>query len=62
MKKELVKIGRKIIGFTWQDQKGQYWFAFGKPSQSEYIAFACDSIEQGRNKILEYAAPSLALA
>jgi hypothetical protein len=62
MKQELVKIGRKIIGFTWQDRQGQCWFAFGKPSQSSYISFACNSIEQGKEKILEYAAPIQALA
>lgn len=44
--KNLVKRGRKIIGFVWQDKNGQHWYAFGKPSQSQYISFACNSIEQ----------------
>ena len=46
--KHLVKNGRKIIGFVYLSN-GQYWYAFGKPSQFEYIAFACDSIEAGRH-------------
>ena len=45
--KNLVKRGRRIIGFVWQDKNGQHWYAFGKPSQNQYIAFACNSIEQG---------------
>lgn len=45
--KNLVKKGRRIIGFVWQDKNGQHWYAFGKPSQSQYISFACNSIEQG---------------
>lgn len=47
MKKHLVKNGNKIKGFVYQDNNGAYWYAFGKPSQSDYIAFACKSIEHG---------------
>lgn len=49
--KHLVKRGRKIIGFVYQDYKGQYWYQFGRPSQDNYISFACSSIEQGVAKI-----------
>jgi len=45
--KHLVKRGRKIIGFIYSDSQGQFWYAFGKPSQSEYISFACRDIEHG---------------
>lgn len=47
MKKHIVKSGRKIVGFVYSDSNGQYWYAFGRPSQPEYIAFACRSLEHG---------------
>jgi hypothetical protein len=47
MKNHLVKNGRKIKGFVYQDSKGQYWYVFGKPSQDSYISFACRSLEHG---------------
>ncbi len=49
--KHLVKKGRKIVGFVRQDQNGQFWYSFGKPSQSSYISFACNSLEQGIARI-----------
>jgi hypothetical protein len=48
MAKQLIKNGRKIKGFTYQDKDGQYWYAFGKPSQDNYMAFACRSHEHGK--------------
>jgi hypothetical protein len=51
MKKTLVKRNRKIIGFTWQNPDGSFWYAFGRPSQVSYIAFECNSIEQGMARI-----------
>lgn len=50
MKKYIVKNGRKIKGFVFM-QNGAYWYAFGKPSQNNYIAFECSSIEQGIARI-----------
>ena len=47
MNKHLVKIDRKIKGFVFQDKSGQYWYAFGRPSQACYISFACRSLEHG---------------
>jgi hypothetical protein len=49
--KHLVKRGRKIVGFVFQDAKGYFWYAFGKPSRPEYVAFACNSIEDGEKRI-----------
>jgi hypothetical protein len=45
--KHLVKNGRKIKGFVYQDSQQNWWFAFGRPSQDNYIAFACRSKEHG---------------
>lgn len=47
MKKTLIKRGNRIKGFVYQDAKGSFWYAFGKPSQNNFIAFACRSIEHG---------------
>jgi len=49
--KKIVKTGKKIDGFVWTDKKGECWYAFGKPSQASYIAFACKSIDDGIKKI-----------
>jgi len=58
--KNLVKEGRRTIGFTWTDKKGQSWYAFGTPKQTGgYIAFACDTEEHGRECILEYSTITL---
>ncbi len=53
--KTLVKKGQKIIGFTYQKPNGECYFAFGKPSQSSWIEFQCNSIEEGINKINNYS-------
>lgn len=50
MKRHIVKNGKKIKGFVFM-QNGSYWYAFGKPSQNNYIAFECSSIEQGIARI-----------
>lgn len=47
MNKHLVKNGRRIKGFVWEDSNGVWWYAFGKPSQDNYIAFECKSLEAG---------------
>lgn len=45
--KVIVKDGKRIIGFVYKDMEGNFWYAFGRPSQSNYIAFRCKSIEHG---------------
>lgn len=47
MEKHLVKNGKKIKGFVFQDPDKKWWYAFGKPSRDNYIAFACKSLEHG---------------
>jgi len=44
--KHLVKNGNRIKGFVYQSQDS-WWYAFGKPSQEQYIAFACRDLEHG---------------
>ena len=46
MEKHLVKNGRRIVGFVYEDVQGQYWFQFGRPSD-DGIAFACDDLQHG---------------
>jgi hypothetical protein len=45
-KKTIIKRGKRIKGFVYKDEKG-WWYAFGKPSQDCYIAFACKSESAG---------------
>jgi hypothetical protein len=47
MKKHLIKRGKRIVGFVYQRSQGQWCYAFGRPSQDQYITFDCDSLEQG---------------
>lgn len=44
--KTLVKNGNRIKGFVYENSQG-FWYAFGKPSQNQFISFACRSIEHG---------------
>lgn len=45
--KAIIKKGRRIKGFVYQDLEGNFWYAFGKPSQDNYISFHCRSVEHG---------------
>lgn len=45
--KTLVKRGTKIVGFVYSKKDGTFWYAFGRPSQAEFIEFACRSVEHG---------------
>lgn len=46
MTSTLVKQGRKIRGFVYQNAEG-WWYAFGRPSAGQWIAFACRDKEHG---------------
>ena len=52
--KQLVKKGRKIIGFVYKSGN-DYYYAFGKPSQPSYISFKCKSFQDGKNKINKFS-------
>ncbi len=45
-----IKNGKRILGFVGKNSEG-FYYAFGKPSQDSYIAFRCNSIEQGIARI-----------
>ena len=47
MKKVLIKRGRRIKGFVYQNNAGEWYYAFGKPSQDNYISFKCRDKEHG---------------
>ena len=51
--KHIVKKGKKIIGFVYESND-TWFFAFGKPSQSEYISFACKNLDEGIELIKKY--------
>lgn len=51
MKPILYKENRKIRAFI-STQNGQYFYAFGSPSQAGgYIAFMCSSLEVAKEKL-----------
>ena len=54
MEKTIVKQGKKIIGFVYKSN-GSFWFAFGKPSQREFVSFACKDINEGIKSINQYS-------
>lgn len=50
--RELLKEGNKIIGWIEQRTNGKYFYAFGKPSQSNFISFECETLQQAKNEML----------
>ena len=50
---ELVKDGRRIIGFIEKQKDGSWGYAFGKPSQPSFIMFYTDSFEKAKSRIME---------
>lgn len=51
--RELLKEGRKILGWIEQRPNGDFYYAYGKPSQSSFISFECKTLEQARKEIVE---------
>lgn len=54
MIKKIIKTRKKILGFITEDKTGQHWYAFGRPSQSFYFSYACDSVEHGEELIKQF--------
>ena len=51
-KQAILKSGNKILAWV-EERSDKCYYAFGKPSDSSYISFVVDSIEDGKQKILE---------
>lgn len=51
--KILVKQARRIVGFAWETRNEGWAYAFGKPSQSEYLAFCGDKSPLSREQAIE---------
>ena len=50
---ELVKDGRRIIGFIEQQKDGSWGYAFGKPSQPSFIMFYTESRDKALERVLD---------
>ena len=51
-KQAILKSDNKILAWV-EERSDKCYYAFGKPSDSSYISFVVDSIEDGKQKILE---------
>jgi len=52
--KRIIKVKNRIIGFVYKNLKNEFWFAFGSPSQSDYISFKTLNFNTGINSIKTY--------
>ena len=50
---EVVRNGRRIIGFIEQQKDGSWGYAFGKPSQPSVIMFYTESRDKAISRIKE---------
>jgi len=50
---EVVRDGRRIIGFIEKQKDGSWGYAFGKPSQPSFIMFHTDSFEKAKSRLME---------
>ena len=57
----LLKSGNKILAWiesypkytAVNEEVNKYFYAFGKPSDKNYLSFRADTIEEGKQKIME---------
>ena len=52
--KRIIKVKNRIIGFVYKNLKNEFWFAFGSPSQSNYISFKTLNYDSGINSIKKH--------
>ena len=50
---ELVKDGRRIIGFIEKQKDGSWGYAFGKPSQPSFLMFYTDTKDKAVSRIMD---------
>ena len=48
----IFKQGRRIRGFITPLENDRFAYAFGKPSQADYISFECPDLETAKNKFI----------
>ena len=51
-KQAILKSDNKILAWV-EESPDKCYYAFGKPSDDNYVSFVVDSIEEGKQKILE---------
>lgn len=51
---EVIRDGRRIIGFIEEKPNDEWSYAFGKPSQRSYISFTVATKEIALSKLWEY--------
>ena len=58
--REILKDGNMIVGWVEQyphstlPESDKWFYAFGKPSQTSFMAFQCDTLEEAKTKLIEY--------
>ena len=50
---EVIRNGRRIIGFIEQQKDGSWGYAFGKPSQPSFIMFYTDTEDKAVSRIMD---------
>lgn len=51
-KQAILKSGNKILAWV-EERSDKCYYAFGKPSDNDYLSFRVDTIAEGKQKILE---------
>ena len=51
---EVIRDGRRIIGFIKEEPNGEWSYVFGKPSQRSYISFTVATKEIALSKLWEH--------
>ena len=50
---EVIRDGRRIIGFIEQQKDGSWGYAFGKPSQSSFLMFYTDTKDKAVSRVMD---------
>lgn len=51
--REIFKDGNKIIGWIEQRPNGDFYYAYGKPTQKEpYMIYICETLDEAERRII----------
>ena len=50
---EVIRDGRRIIGFIEQQKDGSWGYAFGKPSQPSFLMFYTDTKDKAVSRVMD---------